>query len=483
MIYKVLIIPLTFLFVLGIFLGKTKAEDKTTQYEQVFLELINQAREDPKAMTTNLGMDVESLVQERPELKYILNKELLSLSFNEKLYQVASANTQDMLNNNYQGHVSPDGKNYEELIKAAGYEPVIAEEALGIILFRNFIKPETALLDIFKQIFTDELHQNPPFAFKLLNPQVRDIGISIRTGKFAIDGKYRNAYIVACVFASNKNYLIEQGLHQFINEARQEPMAAIQGAGLNLDTVQNNLGEQKDILQGDIPPLAWNVKLQEAAKSHVQDMYEKDYLDIDSLQGTDPTERYSAHGYESKISGQYVRLMEVDSSTSWKEITRDIFFDLIKEEVELSEEGKPTIFNPNLSEVGIGINRVDISGEDKSNKSLFWVSVDFAQPEEERYYLLGRIYESDQDKDKFTFNLIKQDIKILLDIPTNTFIALEQSDMLGRYQVALPWFNHPFSYAQVGLHDVDGNILQEERIYINNANQRIEHLITFVSEN
>ena len=146
--------------------------------ELEFVNLINQAREDPLAMASSLGMDPDQILEDLPELTEILTKGIPSLSFNENLYAAASAHAQDMLKNGYYSPISLNGNSAEDRIAENGYFSPVLGETLRLLAEIDFVEPAEGAAMLFEQIFRQELSVN--YAGRnILNPEFKDIGVSI----------------------------------------------------------------------------------------------------------------------------------------------------------------------------------------------------------------------------------------------------------------------------------------------------------------
>ena len=88
-----------------------------TAVEQMILELINRARLDPAAEAARDGIDLN----EGLPAGTISAGSKQPLAMNEILLTIARAHDQDMIANNYFGHIDSSGKDPSERMTAAGY--------------------------------------------------------------------------------------------------------------------------------------------------------------------------------------------------------------------------------------------------------------------------------------------------------------------------------------------------------------------------
>jgi hypothetical protein len=78
--------------------------------DQVFLELLNEARANPAAYGASIGVDLSGVAPSQP------------LAWDPELIDAAQAHSQDMNDNNYFSHTSPGGEDPGDRITAAGYD-------------------------------------------------------------------------------------------------------------------------------------------------------------------------------------------------------------------------------------------------------------------------------------------------------------------------------------------------------------------------
>jgi uncharacterized protein YkwD len=145
--------------------------------ELELFDLINQAREDPLAMASSLGMDPDQILENLPELTEILTEGIPPLSFNENLYAAATAHVWDMLENCYFSYVSLDGRTVDDRIMETGYIPLVTGEIMRLLATKSFVEPAEGARTHFEKIFMREL--SPDCTDRnILNPEFREVGIS-----------------------------------------------------------------------------------------------------------------------------------------------------------------------------------------------------------------------------------------------------------------------------------------------------------------
>lgn len=337
---------------LAISVSHSQAQDVPSQHEQDLLQLINQARENPLAVASSLGMDADQILQDLPELKDILIYGLPPLSFNENLYAAASAHTRDMLENNYYSHFSLDERTYDDRIVESGYDPVVTGESLGMLAFFNFIEPAEAVALIFENMFRDELDPARTERRNILASDLEEAGIGFGSGAFKIDGLIYNAYLTTCDFATSAVFVPELELLELINQAREDPLAMASSLGMDADQILQDLPELKDILIYGLPPLSFNENLYAAATAHAWDMLENCYFSYVSLDGRTVDDRIMETGYIPLVTGEIMRLLATNSFVEPAEGVRIHFEEIFMRELSPDCTDR-NILNPELKEVGI----------------------------------------------------------------------------------------------------------------------------------
>ena len=360
-------------FILVFSASPSPALDVPSQYEQELLQLINQARENPLEMAESLGMDPDQVLNDLPDLYYILTQGISPLYFNQKLYTAATAHTLDMLENNYYSHTSLDGRTFEERIRASGYVPTATGESLGMILFANFINPEDAVRLIFEYMFQDELDPSRTEKRNILDPCLKEAGISVQSGVLGLGGARWNVYLATCDFGAVLS-CPEAELLQLINQARENPLEMAASLGMDPDQVLAAFPEWHDLLTQGLPPLTFNATLAEAARAHAADMLENGYYSHDSLDGRTVEDRIREAGYDPMDAGESlwraclgrddVLLNDFleNNNDQVKRLIQQIFKNIFTRELRPSNTEEKNIINASMKEVGIGL-AVGISPE------------------------------------------------------------------------------------------------------------------------
>jgi uncharacterized protein YkwD len=157
------------------------AKDAVTLEEKELLRLVNQARSKPLEFAASLGLDTEKIMADLPEYHDVLINGLPPLVFNPYLRFAAEKHLYDMAEYNYYGHISLDGRNYEDRIRENGYEYFAAGEAMDIKCFNSEegMFTQDAVFSMFKNIFVNELTSEGEK--NILNRELTEAGIRFAT--------------------------------------------------------------------------------------------------------------------------------------------------------------------------------------------------------------------------------------------------------------------------------------------------------------
>ncbi|MHB8910682.1 MAG: CAP domain-containing protein [Syntrophales bacterium] len=336
------------------------AESGPTPYDDALLALINQARQNPLGVAASMGMDPEKILQDLPGLEKILRDGLPPVVLNGNLYEAARAHTQDMFANNFYSHLSPDGRGYDARIKDAGYPAAVTGESLGMLAFANFIDPKDAARFLFEYMFWDELDPLRKEKRNILDPWLKEVGVSVDTGVLSLGGVQWNVYLATSDFGAVISGP-EAGLLHLINQTRENPLAAAAALGMDPQQILADLPELRDILTQGLPPLTFSGDLYRAARAHAEDMLAKGYYSPDSSDGRTYVDRIRETGYNPLEAGEYMGLQclgtdpveAVNDKVDW--IARRIFEMYFIRELRPNSTERRIILNADLKDVGISL--------------------------------------------------------------------------------------------------------------------------------
>jgi uncharacterized protein YkwD len=429
----------------GAFQNGYAGELVPSEDEISLLELINEARKDPLGMAESLGMARETVLRDLPQLNDVLTGGLAPLQFDEKLYKAAFGHTEEMIANIYYSHNSLDGRTYAERIRESGYLAAACGESLGIVAFQNFMAPAEAARIIFESIFLAELDPETTEERNILNPERTEAGIVFGSGQFATGGSPLNAYVATLDFGKPvaDTEAVEHALVGMLNAARNDPGLAILNAGIDQASAAKAYGNLGWALTGPLAPLAWNEKLRGTATAHYRDMLDQFYFNTVSLDGLTPFHRVALAGYDPAYVGESLGMIsavvDVEQGDSAFDVARRLYERILKDDVDPESDVGRNIFNPIVTEVGIGVDTAfRVPGDEQSLSYV--VVADFAEPLWPRYLVVGTVYE-----DRNNNGLIDEDegipgLKITLkpgDAAASSEVVTETSGPAGHYQINL----------------------------------------------
>lgn len=374
--------------------GSESAEIVPSQAELQLMAKINEARKNPLQTAGELGLDPQTVLEQRPELKEILINGLPPLKFNENLYTAALMHTRDMLAQKYYASISEDGRTVSERMNESGYIASASGENLGMLAFINFLPAELAVSLIFENMFRDELSPDKKCPINILNPGFIDIGVYLGTGSWVLQSTKYNVYLATCDFGNDGVTYPEQVLIALINQARSNPIKTAAALGMDLSRLFENRLDLFTVLNRGLPPVNFSQRLYTAARGHVLDMLEKDYFSHISPDGGTLSERLIEQGYEAIAFGEAIGAIISDSIENSVVALNILFENQFKAEFTYESIDKLLLLNPYFNEIGAGFEREKISGgEDASiEENNFMVVFDLAETIIEKPRVLGVVY-------------------------------------------------------------------------------------------
>jgi len=303
-----------------------------------------------------MGMDPEKIVKDLPELEKILREGLPPVTFNRNLYEAALAHTQDMFANGYYLHDSPDGRGYDARIRNSGYPAGTTGESLGMLSFANFINPGDAVRLLFEYMFWDELDPLRTEKRNILDPHLKEAGVSINTGVLRQGGALWNVYLATCDFGAQISGP-EGELLQLINQARANPLGVAESLGINTTVYLRGRPELRAAFEKGLAPLTINESLLYASGAHMRDMLENNYYGKISPDGSTYEERIAAAGYLFAAAGESLGITWFMSPVDPSMAVGRIFEGMLRDEFEPSNDGNLTILDPGMKEAGIAFGK------------------------------------------------------------------------------------------------------------------------------
>jgi uncharacterized protein YkwD len=368
MITRILFILLLSVSLLGSAGGiATAAEGLPSPQDEALLALINQARQNPLAVAASMGMDPDKILQDLPELEKILREGLPAVTFNGNLSDAARAHTQDMFANGYYSHDSPDGRGYDARIRNSGYPAVTTGESLGMLCFANFIDPGDAVRLLFEYMFWDELDPSRTEKRNILDPRLKEAGVSVDTGVLRLGGVLWNVYLATCDFGAVISGP-EGELLQRINQARTNPLGVAKSLGIDAAIFLEGRPELRAAFEKGLAPLTINGSLLSASEAHVRDMLENHYYGKISQDGRTYKERIEASGYRFAAAGESLGITWFTDPIDPSLAVGRIFEGMLRDELEPSNAGNLTILDPRMQEAGIAFGKGVIRSGNEERK-------------------------------------------------------------------------------------------------------------------
>ncbi len=366
-------IILALLFIWALAAGSGYAGD-LSEYEWTLLNQVNGARMNPRETAVRLGLDADTGIPGA----------MATLTVNDALCRSASDHARDMMAAGYYSKTSPDGRTVADRMAAEGYIPLESGEVLGILGFGNFFNPDDAVEAVFLNLMREELARDEKV---MLNPEFRDMGISIQAGAIALNGRQVNAYLAVLDFGASANEIMEIAIHRMINEVRREPLNVAEwlGEGDAEDTAGMVAEWQSQSPTNGMAPLAWNDQLAECARQH--SMGKAVDAEIESLADCAEASEYDAVSIEKGIGFALGSHDAVAQSPFG--LSGEVVVTLLPQDSD--GDGRFDIIDPDYTEVGVGVAGEVIAINDV--KMVKWTAtVIYGEPVEKRAYLIGNIY-------------------------------------------------------------------------------------------
>jgi hypothetical protein len=250
---------LFFFAVLGVF-GRAQA-DSVPELEARFLELTQALRAHPAQVLATLFPESSFPLQQSPLFQTLAVRGMPRFVVHEALTRTADDTLQGLLSQAEAGAAAFDLPPLTDRLTQHGYPFVEKGEIIAALTFRNFVQPEAAAEALFRDVLTKELSMLDLRRTVLLNPHVREIGLSCRAAKVIVNGVAQNAYVLVVDASAHVLHSLELQLFKELNRWRQHP-----GSGLFpvlLSTVTGNPGPY-DL--EPVPVLVWDAKLYEEGR-------------------------------------------------------------------------------------------------------------------------------------------------------------------------------------------------------------------------
>lgn len=173
-----------------------------TSIDQLMLELINRARENPQLEADRL---LNGLLNEGvPSNNIISNDPKQPLAFNVFLNQSAYDHSQWMLDNDIFSHTGVNNTSSKDRMAMAGYEfvtPWMSGENIAWKGTTNSLDFEEFVVDNYDNLFVDRNYPNRGHRVTILKDDFQEIGIASIEGEFSVNNINYNAVMTTQHFA------------------------------------------------------------------------------------------------------------------------------------------------------------------------------------------------------------------------------------------------------------------------------------------
>ncbi|MEJ5347104.1 MAG: hypothetical protein WHS46_00255 [Desulfosoma sp.] len=230
------------------------------ELEARFLELTQALRSQPAQVLAALFPETSFPLQSLPVFQTLAVRGIPRLVLNEALTRTAEDTLQALVSQAEAGAVSFEIAPLSDRLAEHGYAAVEKGEIVTALIFRNFVQPEVAAEALFRDILNRELSTLELRRTVLLNPHVREVGLSCGAAKVTLHGVTHNAYVLVMVSGANVLHSLELHLFKELNRWRQNP-----GTGLFPVLLSAYTGTSAPWNLEPVPVLVWDSKLYEAA--------------------------------------------------------------------------------------------------------------------------------------------------------------------------------------------------------------------------
>ena len=436
--YKIVSILLALFLAMGstVFQREAVAVQAPTEHELALLDLINQARANPRSAMTGIGLDPDFVAQNIPVLAGVLDAGMEPLAFHPQLYAAARKHTMGMFEYSQVGSILPDGLSPKERAKEEGYPAIEAGVSASGVLFQNFIAPESVLQSIFRSMLLDELNPGAQKDLVLLNPALNETGITLIPGEIVLAGQTRKGYLSSCLAGYSLGEEIADQLFEMINMVRDRPEFFLREAGLeHVLAEEDSPGSSVSDFQR-LPPLARDQRLASAGLIHVFDIEEYLYYGPVSPGGQDPLSRVSMFGYEAAGAVSPLAFAEIREGMSAGDYMFELFEQLVDQEIS-SPDGPGHILSDWFSEIGLGIGVITLETAPGTWTSYMLLSAHLARPASPRLFVVGGVYRSKMDESGKEYWDGLAGLRIELVELTGDVLASSITGRNGLYQIPL----------------------------------------------
>ncbi len=330
--------------------------------EEQFMNLINEARRDPLAMAESLGLNREKILSDLPEFAEVLKAGLAPLEFNRQLKNGSDDWLAGVMEKGFVFSGTGRDPSAQERLVAQGYLPLAAADSIGITPLEESVASTEAITNLFVDFFMAELDPGRTDDRLILDDGLKEVGVALSLGDVALrqGGTAVRSYAVAFMAGTDAAPQVEAELMLLINRARANPTEMIKEAGFDPDQIIRDHPWFGDIRTKGLPDFWNNEKLHTTAVTHTLDMSGRNYFSSVNPEGKDYRSRIEAAGYEASAAGEALGvapyMMQSPAEIAW-----ELFRIMLADELDTAGNTARLIFDPDFTEVGIGIGGGDFS--------------------------------------------------------------------------------------------------------------------------
>ncbi len=160
--------------------NKASVDEKVGKIERLLMILVNEFRTNPDATAESLGIELESLYMNCPDLMEILQRYAQPAIPIASIEAASIMHSLDMMTNGFVGHISSDGIGVEARMIEAGYTPYRWGESVLKFEFSPTEALDIVARSILKEMILEEFEEfSSSGELTLLNPDFKDIGVGI----------------------------------------------------------------------------------------------------------------------------------------------------------------------------------------------------------------------------------------------------------------------------------------------------------------
>jgi uncharacterized protein YkwD len=326
------------------------ATDEFSTYEAALVEKINWARQNPAQAAHLVGMT------------NTLNDALNALQENSVLTAAALTHSLEMAENHYYGYTSLDGKSPEVRISETGYDASLMGEMIGLVTFRNYMPPETAVGILFKQLLKRDLQQSGTGGNTyIFNPAMAEIGVALTAGRVEIGAGSYNGYILTCDFgapAPEPHYGAQNPEFLFIelmNRMRTEPVETLSEFGIDAFELAEERPELAKVITIGTIPVAYAPSFRKSAFSRNRDAFNTLFSGpADGLVFVSSA-NYCAELISDcfAISGEISAGFQDSREFTASEVVHNIFEKLLIQDLAAEDLSEMFLLNPDIQEISV----------------------------------------------------------------------------------------------------------------------------------